>query len=67
MSGCNFGWQSVTYHLRVSLTLTSDLDCRVPLGFAEWCIPFLVILTMTLTSGLISRFFVSGANLLYYS
>ena len=32
----------------------------IPLGMAEWCIPFWV--TLTLTSGLISRFFV-----LYYS
>ena len=28
---------------------------------AEWCIPFWVTLTLTLTSGLISRFFLSGA------
>ena len=34
----------------------------VPLGMAEWCIRFWVTLTMTLTSGLISRFFVSGAS-----
>ena len=34
----------------------------IPLGMAEWCIPFCVSLTLTLTSGLISRFFV-----LYYS
>ena len=34
----------------------------IPLGMAEWCIPFWVILTLTLTSGLISSFF-----LLYYS
>ena len=34
----------------------------IPLGMAEWCIPFWVTLTLTLTSGLISRFF-----LLYYS
>ena len=34
----------------------------IPLGMAEWCIPFWVTLTLTLTSGLISRFFV-----LYYS
>ena len=34
----------------------------IPLGMAEWCIPFWVILTLTLTSGLISIFFV-----LYYS
>ena len=34
----------------------------IPLGMAEWYIPFWVTLTMTLTSGLISRFFV-----LYYS
>ena len=32
------------------------------LGMAEWCIPFWVTLTLTFTSGLISRFFV-----LYYS
>ena len=30
----------------------------IPLGMAEWCIPFWVTLTLTLTSGLISRFFV---------
>ena len=34
----------------------------IPLGMAEWCIPVWVTLTLTLTSGLISRFFV-----LYYS
>ena len=34
----------------------------IPLGMAEWCIPFWVTLTLTLTSGLISSFFV-----LYYS
>ena len=30
----------------------------------EWCIPFWVTLTLTLTFGLISRFIVSGAYLL---
>ena len=34
----------------------------IPLGMAEWCIPFWVTLTLTLTSVLISRFFVR-----YYS
>ena len=34
----------------------------IPLWMAEWCIQFWVILTLTLTSGFISRFF-----LLYYS
>ena len=34
----------------------------IPLGMAEWCIPFWVTLTLTFTSGLISRFF-----MLYYS
>ena len=34
----------------------------IPLGMVEWCIPFWVTLTLALTSGLISRFFV-----LYYS
>ena len=34
----------------------------IPLGMAVWCIQFWVILTLTLTSGFISRFF-----LLYYS
>ena len=34
----------------------------IPLGMAEWCIPFWVTLTLSLPSGLISRFFV-----LYYS
>ena len=34
----------------------------IPLGIAVWCIPFWVTLTLPLTSGLISRFFV-----LYYS
>ena len=28
----------------------------IPLGMAEWCLPFWVTLTFTLTSGLISRF-----------
>ena len=28
----------------------------IPLGMAEWCIPFWVILTLTFTSGLISSF-----------
>ena len=28
----------------------------IPLGMAEWCIPFWVNFTLTLTSGLISRF-----------
>ena len=27
--GCAFGWQSVTYHFLVTLTLTSDLVCRI--------------------------------------
>ena len=36
----------------------------IPLGMAEWCIPFYVTLTLTLTSGLISRLLVSGAYLL---
>ena len=35
---------------------------EIPLGMAEWCIQFWVTLTLTLTSGFISRFF-----LLYYS
>ena len=35
----------------------------IPLGMAELCIPFWVTFTLTLTSGLISRFFVSGAYL----
>ena len=39
----------------------------IPLGMADRCIPFWVTFTFTLTSGLISRFFVSGAYLLYYS
>ena len=39
----------------------------IPLGMAERCIPFWVTLTLTLTSGLISWFFLSGAYLLYYS
>ena len=30
----------------------------IPLGMAEWYVPFLVTLTLTLTSGLISRFIV---------
>ena len=38
----------------------------IPLGMAEFCIPFWVTLTLTLTSGLISKVFVSGAYLLYY-
>ena len=29
----------------------------IPLGMAEWCIPFWVTFTVTLTSGLIYRFF----------
>ena len=35
----------------------------IPLWKAEWCIPFWVTFTLTMTSvsGLISRFFVSGA------
>ena len=37
------------------------------LGMAEWCIPFWVTFTFSLTSGLISRFFVSGAYLLCHS
>ena len=48
--------------------------CRNPkfgvfnhLGMAELHISFGVTLTLTLTSGLISRFFVSGAYFLYYS
>ena len=28
----------------------------IPLGMAEWCVPFWVTLTLTLTSGLISMF-----------
>ena len=27
--GCHFGLQSVTYHFRVTLVLTSDLVCRI--------------------------------------
>ena len=42
-------------------------DVLIPLGMAEWCIPFWVTLTLTLTSGLISRFIMSVAYLLYYS
>ena len=34
---------------------------------AEWCIPFWVTFTLTLTSGLISSFFVPEAYLPYYS
>ena len=37
----------------------------IPLGMAEWCISFRVTLTLTLTSDLISRLFVSEAYLLY--
>ena len=29
VGGCNFGWWSVTYHFWVTLTLTSDLVCRI--------------------------------------
>ena len=36
----------------------------IHLEMAEWCIPSWVTLTFTLTSDLISRFFVSGAYLL---
>ena len=32
----------------------------ITLGMSEWCIPFWVTLTLTLTSDLISRFFVSS-------
>ena len=35
-------------------------------GMGELCIPFWVTLILTLTSDLISRFFVSGAYLLNY-
>ena len=45
----------------------SKFGVLIPLGMAEWCIPFWVTLTLTLTSGLISSFFLSGAYLLYYS
>ena len=37
----------------------------IPLGMAEWCIPFWATFTLTLTSGLISSFFVYGAYLQY--
>ena len=40
--------------------------CCVDISWFSWCIPFWVILTLTLTSDLISRFFLSGAYLLYY-
>ena len=30
--GWNFGWLSVTYHFQVTLTLTSDLVCRIILS-----------------------------------
>ena len=30
----------------------------IPLGMAEWCIPFWVTLNLTLTSDIISRFFI---------
>ena len=33
------------------------LEVLIPLGMAEWCIPFWVTLNLTLTSGLISMFF----------
>ena len=36
----------------------------IPLGMAEWCIPFWVTLALTLTSGLISRFIMSVAYLI---
>ena len=39
----------------------------IPLGMAEWCKPFWITFTLTLTSVLISRCFVSGAHLLFYS
>ena len=34
----------------------------IPLGMAEWCIPFWVTFTLTLTSDLISRFLCLGGG-----
>ena len=34
MCGCILGWQSVTYHFRVTVTLTSDLVLRITLSGA---------------------------------
>ena len=98
--GCILGWQSVAYHFRVTVTLTSDLvfivitmsvrpsvcpsirlrvRCISPIFF-EVGIPNLICgcilgwrsvayhfqVTVTLTSDLVFRIFVSGAYLLYY-
>ena len=44
--------------------MNPKLDVWIHLEMAEWCIPFLV--TLTLTYDLIFSFFVSGDYLLYY-
>ena len=46
------------------LGMNSKFCVWIRLEMAEWYIPFWVTLTLTLTSDLISRFFVSGAYLL---
>ena len=48
------------YYLRY-ICRNPKFGVLITLGMSEWCIPFWVTLTMTLTSDLISRFFVSGA------
>ena len=76
LSVTNHFWVTVTFVLWSSFQellcpehISNIIWCRnpkfgmvIPLGMAEWCIPVWVTLTMTLTSGLISRFYV-----LYYS
>ena len=96
--GCIFGWQSVAYHFRVTVTLTPDLVfivitmsvcpsirlrvrcispiffevgipnliCGCILGWRSVAYHFQVTVTLTLTSDLVFRIFVSGAYLLYY-
>ena len=45
------------YVQSISALLHPKFGVVIPLGMAERCIPFRVTLTLTLTSGLISRFF----------
>ena len=55
----NYCVQSISY---IIWCRNPKFGVVIPLGMAEWCIQFWVILTLTLTSGFISGFF-----LLYYS
>ena len=80
--GCILGWQSVTFHFQVTVTLTSDLVSRIGITsiFFEVGIPKLVcgcflgspsvayhfLVTVTLTSDLVFRIIMFRAFFLYF-